>query len=116
MHPRERGGATTRIVFADTTRVYPRERREPEGEHGPDVPGRVYPASAGEPAAAAAGQINNGVYPRERGGAQLDYGRALFGEGLSPRARGSLSRRMRQRFAAGSIPASAGEPSGCVAG
>jgi len=71
-----------------------------------------------------------GAYPRERGGTDLRNAPAFFGTGLSPRARGNLSRIPRvagraglsprargnhhdgpKQFACGGpIPASAGEP------
>ena len=68
------------------------------------------PASAGEPQRGQrdAGKIR--VYPRECGGT---HGRGRFGfrhEGLSPRVRGNRTSARRCGTAAGSIPASAGEP------
>ena len=70
------------------------------------------PASAGEPVIAARLATENEVYPRECGGTEaLDgYGGGLLG--LSPRVRGNPLCAVVNTTVAGSIPASAGEPSG----
>ena len=68
------------------------------------------PAWAGEPIARTAGPGPRKVYPRVGGGTLdvLDHDDVL--SGLSPRGRGNLGCPPVVRFAAGSIPAWAGEP------
>ena len=56
------------------------------------------------------GRARRWVYPRVRGGTGRRVGFEQAGEGLSPRARGNLKRRIERALRTGSIPACAGEP------
>ena len=69
------------------------------------------PAYAGEPALAEGKLSALRVYPRVCGGACPSCDSPMACSGLSPRMRGSLSRRDRCSGGIGSIPAYAGEPS-----
>ena len=72
------------------------------------------PASAGEPIAAVVTAPSARVYPRECGGAvRIDQCTAAI-SGLSPRVRGSLRSKSKGGAMSRSIPASAGEPCGCM--
>ena len=68
------------------------------------------PASAGEPRASWAELNQNGVYPRECGGTVNAPLPRSAQSGLSPRVRGNRAGSGKGKAAAGSIPASAGEP------
>ena len=68
------------------------------------------PASAGEPHRDRSVAGGSQVYPRECGGTIFAGRVTPLAEGLSPRVRGNLSRRLMRAPAPGSIPASAGEP------
>ena len=70
------------------------------------------PACAGEPLFPAASVRPTQVYPRVRGGTQGSASLASAAKGLSPRARGNLSREEWLKTPARSIPACAGEPRG----
>ena len=72
---------------------------------------RSIPAHAGEPSLSVSSYRPGGVYPRARGGAKMVTQKAPGPDGLSPRTRGSPSDCSGRIFAAGSIPAHAGEPS-----
>ncbi len=68
------------------------------------------PAHAGEPLASVAGSAEMTVYPRARGGARRGWRFGSHSSGLSPRTRGSLTRRSWFATQRRSIPAHAGEP------
>ena len=69
------------------------------------------PASAGEPAAGRRPPTDGRVYPRECGGTALVRMAGEEATGLSPRVRGNRPVEGIVGLRAGSIPASAGEPS-----
>ena len=73
------------------------------------------PASAGEPVNVRLMYLYAEVYPRECGGALLEVQLLFAITGLSPRVRGSRRCASRRLWAAGSIPASAGEPQMVIA-
>ena len=70
------------------------------------------PARAGEPLRVPHGPRRTGAYPRASGGTALEYIRAGFGKGLSPRERGNQRLAIHQLQPHGPIPARAGEPRG----
>ena len=72
--------------------------------------GEVYPASAGEPGPRQSRRRRDKVYPRECGGTTRSLSEPIGLFGLSPRERGNQRGPGRGRHLAGSIPASAGEP------
>ena len=76
------------------------------------VAGRLgsIPASAGEPSATWGIFSLFRVYPRECGGTVVGMRQAVNARGLSPRVRGNQTSELTSSLAAGSIPASAGEP------
>ena len=71
---------------------------------------RSIPASAGQPGPSVLEVCPRRVYPRECGAAQCGSNLSRVVQGLSPRVRGSLSRRRGERRGLRSIPASAGQP------
>ena len=72
------------------------------------------PACAGQPRAAARGLTLPPVYPRVCGAALKEASERSLHEGLSPRVRGSQTRRFQRGVIRGSIPACAGQPfAGC---
>ncbi len=75
---------------------------------------RSIPASAGEPGDSVRASSEEKVYPRECGGTQAPLLDVNFFEGLSPRVRGNRLLVRPSSLCDGSIPASAGEPRGCV--
>ena len=83
---------------------------EPEGPH----PQRSIPACAGEPLHRLRLGIWVSVYPRVCGGTLLNVWPKTFRCGLSPRVRGNRSGSSLACSETGSIPACAGEPSGCA--
>ena len=68
------------------------------------------PAYAGEPDPLRRDRSSRAVYPRVCGGTQRRQVRQAAQNGLSPRMRGNLPSFDRHDYAAGSIPAYAGEP------
>ena len=70
------------------------------------------PASAGEPPAVSSKATPRRVYPRECGGTCMGSPKMAALVGLSPRVRGNRRCRTRRGGFGGSIPASAGEPTG----
>ena len=134
--PASAGEPSRRTPMSSTTRVYPRECGGTLGEHllgvvtaglSPRVRGnpeakrigrlaaRSIPASAGEPGARPSRRNAARVYPRECGGTRSEESHRWAVGGLSPRVRGNPESSCVAVFAAGSIPASAGEPSGRAA-
>ena len=71
---------------------------------------RSIPASAGQPRQWLCLQTLHAVYPRECGAAFGDFRPRHFGDGLSPRVRGSHRVRSTGAKPMRSIPASAGQP------
>ena len=69
------------------------------------------PACAGEPGASPGHLERGAVYPRVCGGTNKTNRATIPISGLSPRVRGNLPSRRRDRRPRGSIPACAGEPS-----
>ena len=76
----------------------------------PEVRKGPIPASAGEPVSHRYPLRSIRAYPRECGGAQEMFSRAVPEKGLSPRVRGSPSRKKCDVLRVWPIPASAGEP------
>ena len=113
VYPRECGG--THVGIGDRVArqgLSPRVRgNRLHGLALPPEPGSI-PASAGEPPKDSSTGCRNGVYPRECGGTSLPIGDIDRHSGLSPRVRGNRRRTLRRSSRSGSIPASAGEPSG----
>ena len=110
-YPRQRGGTTGATgVDIQEWGLSPPARgnriiRAPSSGGGGPIP-----ASAGEPPPLEALPEAVGAYPRQRGGTDFDAGTLIFGQGLSPPARGNLADRIQAEAIAGPIPASAGEP------
>ena len=71
------------------------------------------PASAGEPGSRRSPGEASTVYPRECGGTPTTARMAGLMWGLSPRVRGNRAASPCPNCSGGSIPASAGEPTGC---
>ncbi len=71
---------------------------------------RPIPARAGEPTLGLVAAAVARAYPRSRGGTSPATCATRSIRGLSPLARGNLSRSGQQRIALGPIPARAGEP------
>ncbi len=116
-YPRPRGGAGP-LGRADTTMqgLSPPARGSPRSPSSSDPMERPIPARAGEPPANGFARISNGAYPRPRGGAHTTLYNPSLLYGLSPPARGSLSRTVSALSVTGPIPARAGEPFGvCLA-
>ena len=115
VYPRECGGTTIETTEAGwATGLSPRVRgnQHPAPAAVPDR-GSI-PASAGEPGVRALMSAKAGVYPRECGGTDGRRQCAAAVAGLSPRVRGNHAEGPEDGIAQGSIPASAGEPCGCV--
>ena len=112
VYPRAGGG--TQLTWTTHTRgsgLSPRRRGNRDVDPCPCGDQGSIPAQAGEPAALFGGTHEYGVYPRAGGGTET-IGRDVFGkQGLSPRRRGNPFPISSRRFAMGSIPAQAGEPS-----
>ena len=83
-----------------------RFRRQRSRRHAGSIP-----ASAGQPQVTVVLAHRGEVYPRECGAAGGHVGLIHCARGLSPRVRGSHSRRSSDRIDQRSIPASAGQPS-----
>ena len=75
---------------------------------------RSIPARAGEPNRLENNPAFGRVYPRACGGTSRSAGISAAASGLSPRVRGNQSLHQSQGYPPGSIPARAGEPSGCA--
>ena len=116
VYPRECGGTQiARIADSLQEGLSPRvrgnryRRRRVRGRAG------SIPASAGEPPAALRPTQSPRVYPRECGGTAALQCSSFCNKGLSPRVRGNREGGPDRERLAGSIPASAGEPSVAVA-
>ena len=112
VYPRECGGtdgAITEMSVIDG--LSPRVR----GNHTVEAPSAPksgsIPASAGEPLPGWTKPLTRTVYPRECGGTVLNIWLGNATKGLSPRVRGNRAQGGPISSDAGSIPASAGEPS-----
>ena len=88
----------------------PRMRGNPRRKADIADPPRSIPAYAGEPLTAAALSDFRPVYPRVCGGTYEGASGTRNWNGLSPRMRGNLWRRLAAYKRRGSIPAYAGEP------
>ena len=111
VYPRECGG--TALPFDPTISargLSPRVRGNRRAAKGEVAALGSIPASAGEPASGRQSETPQGVYPRECGGTVAKGLPKRLALGLSPRVRGNPARRDSGMVAAGSIPASAGEP------
>ncbi len=113
-YPRMRGGtAVTSGTSLTGKGLSPHARGnlllQPDGspDQGP------IPACAGEPATSAPPRCCGGAYPRMRGGTRPASCWRWLLAGLSPHARGNLSRYLVPLAVFGPIPACAGEPDGC---
>ena len=118
-YPRPRGGAAaTDDIWLDLGGLSPPARGSLNPCPHHERLRRPIPARAGEPSYGAASYGAAGAYPRPRGGAVEKLVTASSCTGLSPPARGSPSRGVRQRDKRGPIPARAGEPTeiGAVTG
>ena len=113
VYPRECGGTSP---FGDSGRwrvgLSPRVRRNRFRIRRFGVQKGSIPASAGEPRRAPAAHSDRRVYPRECGGTYYQWLVRPCPLGLSPRVRGNPESIRRAGILAGSIPASAGEPTG----
>src|SRR5690606_24652279 len=111
VYPRSRGGTLLSLLH-DRPRpgLSPLARGNRGGAIGPATSRRSIPARAGEPVTITCLSGAFTVYPRSRGGTRLRHGFVRRHGGLSPLARGNLSRLQRGGDRAGSIPARAGEP------
>ena len=101
------GRASAQAVRAGLS---PRARGSPVALDHLDRFGGSIPAGAGKPMGDFTGVRAPMVYPRGRGEAQFYQPGESVGQGLSPRARGSLAVAVRRPGAHGSIPAGAGKP------
>ena len=113
VYPRECGGTTENASSAKyATGLSPRVRGNPRPRRrGAPQRGSI-PASAGEPDGSGTMSSLAKVYPRECGGTQAGVARTELLRGLSPRVRGNRTGLPLTVTGIGSIPASAGEPSG----
>ena len=114
VYPRVCGG-TIRLSAAVQQRrgLSPRMRGNPWLGNNRKPRVRSIPAYAGEPAGSFRTAGSARVYPRVCGGTDSDFGRTRPAAGLSPRMRGNPSWLLRVLSDRRSIPAYAGEPSGC---
>ncbi len=111
VHPRVCGGAGPRRVLAgDQGGPSPRVRGSPGGGLRPFDTPRSIPACAGEPHQAGSPRATARVHPRVCGGAAWHDIANCFGQGPSPRVRGSRRSGARMGCWRRSIPACAGEP------
>ncbi len=110
-YPRGRGGACSWCGAPyRVAGLSPRTRGSPRvGGRRPVARGPI-PADSGEPPRSRSRPCRNTAYPRGRGGALMLKEVAPHGEGLSPRTRGSQTRRESHFWELGPIPADAGEP------
>ena len=92
----------------------PRGRGNPRGSFISHVLIRSIPAWAGEPSNATWSLCPRRVYPRVGGGTFEQENQQTIAVGLSPRGRGNPVKAAITLASARSIPAWAGEPSGCV--
>ena len=113
VYPRVCGGTTERArETVAASGLSPRVRGNRGGGGSPPAPGGSIPACAGEPAPRHGCSPPRRVYPRVCGGTRSWGAEHMADPGLSPRVRGNRLRPPRERPAAGSIPACAGEPAG----
>ena len=110
--PASAGNPGRRRRRLPASRVHPRGRGESGPFDAPPPPPRVrsIPASAGNPADSRTSTAAEWVHPRERGESGRMQPRVSAARGPSPRARGIPAGRWPRAAAAGSIPASAGNP------
>ena len=111
VYPRVGGGASQASQRSSHgCGLSPRGRGSRNRRHNAHVHQGSIPAWAGEPAPRSACFLVLRVYPRVGGGAAGATSRSRLRRGLSPRGRGSLSRKGMADRIVGSIPAWAGEP------
>ena len=111
VYPRVCGGAHGRRgQFSFSWGLSPRVRGSPWALSSRCRSSGSIPACAGEPISRSSTQKPPGVYPRVCGGALAPIRSDAGFRGLSPRVRGSPSRRNRGPGCDWSIPACAGEP------
>ena len=111
VYPRVCGGARVApVAVVVDGGLSPRVRGSPGGDRGSALHRGSIPACAGEPRRPAGTRGPMRVYPRVCGGAHRQSQGRAFGEGLSPRVRGSQAQRQPVAHVIGSIPACAGEP------
>ena len=111
VYPRVCGGTpTTFSAFGTTTGLSPRVRGNLNSALSSPMWWGSIPACAGEPSPIFHCAPTLRVYPRVCGGTSRNWPRRSPRAGLSPRVRGNPGQDARGRFAAGSIPACAGEP------
>ena len=111
VYPRECGGtAVEPFVKVNYGGLSPRVRGNHPSISCPYSLLRSIPASAGEPWLLVSSRFGDRVYPRECGGTRNHRPNAARTSGLSPRVRGNLRMPLPLDCMAGSIPASAGEP------
>ena len=114
VYPRVCGGTSQAMRRADGVGgLSPRVRGNHDLRRRLVRRGRSIPACAGEPLFSTLRPNDWGVYPRVCGGTYRSPSRTLWEYGLSPRVRGNLSRKENGSCIVRSIPACAGEPSGC---
>ena len=111
VYPRVCGGAVDVVADHPIDRgLSPRVRGSLSGNEAERVGVGSIPACAGEPGPGSEGGTRCRVYPRVCGGALSGGLRSPWGQGLSPRVRGSLTNGFFPCTGLGSIPACAGEP------
>ena len=101
------------MIRRATEGLSPRVRGNPADLGATEAVTGSIPACAGEPACEDREPGLYSVYPRVCGGTPTQELAQLWDEGLSPRVRGNQRASDPARWRAGSIPACAGEPSGC---
>ena len=111
VYPRVYGGTLeAKIMDKLSAGLSPRVR----GNHAGQLPLHLdygsIPACTGEPQLSQETLAGRQVYPRVYGGTVIINGKALKGDGLSPRVRGNRSARCCGSGPLGSIPACTGEP------
>ncbi len=116
VYPRGCGGtAAASAVVGSCPGLSPRVRGNLQRESSRSVSTGSIPAGAGEPKEGLMRPFGDLVYPRGCGGTTTWSSSSMRRSGLSPRVRGNLRPRARQRRRQGSIPAGAGEPPCCAA-
>ena len=112
VYPRKCGGTFSGMAGGTSTSgLSPQVRGNPSVHRVACACVRSIPASAGEPDERRARRRRTWVYPRKCGGTLDQEGADEVSMGLSPQVRGNRNQCLLRAERAGSIPASAGEPS-----
>ena len=111
VYPRSHGGtAISAFAFRSVWGLSPLTRGTPGNRPLTLIWCGSIPARTGEPHHYCYNVVTDGVYPRSHGGTTIGVGLVVVTGGLSPLARGNLTKAEQHYLSRGSIPARTGEP------